>query len=133
MIRFHARYFLLTCLFLIIEIVIALFVTDDLVRPYLGDVLVVVLLYCFVRAFFRIAVAQTLLLVIAFSILVEVSQYLNLISFLDLQGSTFARTVLGNSFSWGDIVMYFIGGGCVFISEHIGTGTTDQPNHFHSQ
>ena len=41
--------FILFMIFLVIEVLIALYVHDDFVRPYLGDVLVVVVLYFFVR------------------------------------------------------------------------------------
>lgn len=37
-------------LLLLLEALIAVFVHDRFVRPYLGDVLVVVLLYCLARA-----------------------------------------------------------------------------------
>ena len=37
---------------LIIEVLIALYVRDGFVRPYLGDVLVVILLHCLVRTLF---------------------------------------------------------------------------------
>ena len=35
----------------IIELIIALYVHDRIIRPYIGDMLVVVLVYCFVRVF----------------------------------------------------------------------------------
>ena len=117
MIRFSLPYFLLTILFFIIELLIALFVKDDFIRPYFGDVLVVVLIYCFVRSFFRIPVLTTILLVLAFSILVEYSQHLNLISALGLEHSTAAKMILGNSFAWGDLVMYVIGAILILLVE----------------
>ena len=36
---------------LMIEVVIAIYVHDDFIRPYIGDVLVVAVVYCFVRIF----------------------------------------------------------------------------------
>lgn len=38
-------------LLLFVEIMIALYVHDSFVRPYLGDVLAVVVVYCFIRIF----------------------------------------------------------------------------------
>ena len=35
----------------IMELIIALYVHDRIIRPYIGDMLVVVLVYCFVRVF----------------------------------------------------------------------------------
>ena len=44
--RWNALYFFLAILLLMIEIVIALFVHDELIRPIGGDFLVVVFLSC---------------------------------------------------------------------------------------
>ena len=41
---FNNQYLFLTLVFLAIEIGIALFVNDDLIRPFAGDVLVVILI-----------------------------------------------------------------------------------------
>ena len=46
--KFKRSYFLWTITLIFIEIVIALFVHDGIVRPYGGDFLVVILIYCFV-------------------------------------------------------------------------------------
>ena len=40
-----------TVLLVITEVLIALYVHDDFVRPYVGDVLVVIAVYCAVRIF----------------------------------------------------------------------------------
>jgi uncharacterized membrane protein len=50
-VRFSPRYFALTLLVFGIELFIALAVRDALIRPFIGDALVVVLIYCFVRRF----------------------------------------------------------------------------------
>ncbi len=58
-VTFNIRYFLLFIALLIIEILIALYVHDEIVRPYIGDVLVSILVYCFVKAFFNTPVLKT--------------------------------------------------------------------------
>ena len=40
-----------TILLLLVEVCIAIFVHDDFVRPYVGDILASLLLYVFVRVF----------------------------------------------------------------------------------
>ena len=117
--RFSLPYFLLTLLFFIIELLIALFIKDDFIRPYFGDILVVVLIYCFIKTFFRIPVLKAVLLVLAFSFLVEFIQYLNLITVLGLENSTAAKMILGNSFAWGDLVMYVTGGILILLVEQL--------------
>ena len=44
-------YLVATLVLLAIEVLIALFVHDSFVRPYVGDMLVVVVIYAFVRIF----------------------------------------------------------------------------------
>lgn len=119
MLKFRPVYFLLTALFFITEILIAVFVKDDFIRPYVGDMLVVILLYCFLRSFFRIAVFPGAILVLAFSFLVEFLQYFNFISRIGLEDSSLAKIVLGNSFSAGDLLMYTIGAVLILIMERL--------------
>ncbi len=109
MLQFHKNYFLLTLLLFITEVLIALFVHDNFIRPYFGDFLVVILLYCFLKTFFNLSVSTAAIIVLLFSFLIESSQYLNLISLLNLQNSKIAKAILGNSFSWLDIACYTIG------------------------
>jgi uncharacterized membrane protein len=49
--RLHKRYLAAFFLLLATEIFIALFVHDKIFRPYVGDILVVILLYALVRSF----------------------------------------------------------------------------------
>ena len=46
-------YGIATFILLIIEVLIALFVHDAFIRPYIGDVLVVIVIYTFVRIFIQ--------------------------------------------------------------------------------
>src|SRR6185437_8542916 len=78
MIRFHLTYFLLTLLLLGVEIFIGACMHDAVIRPYGGDLLVVVLLYCAVRSFWELPVAPLSLSILVFSYLVETGQYFHL-------------------------------------------------------
>ena len=103
------KYLLLTIILFITEVCIALFVKDKFIRPYLGDVLVVIFMYCFVRAFFKIKVNLAIISVLLFSYIIEILQYFNLVSLLNLEKYKIAKIVLGSTFSWGDILCYTIG------------------------
>jgi Protein of unknown function (DUF2809) len=120
--RFKKRYFILAVLLFMIEVYIAIYVHDDVIRPYIGDFLVVMLLYCFVRAFTRISILTSCILVLIFSFLIEILQYVQWVRFLGLQNSTFANTVLGNSFAWMDLMMYTVGVGTILCIELVGKG-----------
>ncbi|QBZ98276.1 ribosomal maturation YjgA family protein [Flavobacterium sangjuense] len=109
MIKFDLKYFALTISLFIIETLIALYVHDNFVRPYFGDVLVVILIYCFVKSFFKLKVLTAALFVLLFSFAIEFLQYLNIVEKLELQHSKIARTVIGTSFSWEDIISYVAG------------------------
>jgi hypothetical protein len=109
MFTFNKKYFLLFLLVFATEVLIALYVHDDFVRPYLGDVLVVILIYCFVKSFVNLKVWMAAVAVLAFAFGVEVCQYFNLVEKLNLQHSKLARTVIGTSFSWWDMLTYVVG------------------------
>lgn len=109
MIKFHTGYFILTILLFITEVLIALFIHDDIIRPYVGDVLVVILLYCFVKSFLNLTVLTAAILVLLFSYLIETLQYLNIVQHLGLEHSVLARTIIGTYFTWIDILAYTLG------------------------
>ena len=117
--RFKKSYFILALLLFMIEVYIAMYVHDGIIRPYFGDFLVVILIYCFVRAFANVPVLTTCILVLIFSFLVEILQYLQLVKILGLQDSTFANTVLGNSFAWTDLAMYIAGVVAILCIERV--------------
>lgn len=109
MIKFDVKYFALTISLFVIELIIALYVHDNFVRPYFGDVLVVILIYCFIKSFLKLKVITAALFVLLFAFTIEFLQYLNIVEKLGLQNSKIARTVIGTSFSWADILTYVMG------------------------
>lgn len=94
---------------LVVEVLIALFVHDRFVRPYLGDVIVVAVVYCFVRIWIPERVRLMPLLVFLFAVCVEVLQYFRIVEVLGVENNAFLRTLIGTSFSWEDIVCYAVG------------------------
>ena len=96
-------------LLLIIEVLIALFVRDAFIRPYGGDILVTVLICCFVRIFFPEKTKLLPLWVFLFAAAVEVGQYFDYVTLLGLGDIEFFRILLGTSFSAADILCYGIG------------------------
>jgi DNA integrity scanning protein DisA with diadenylate cyclase activity len=118
MFRFNKNYFILAVVLFLIEIYIALYVHDAIIRPYIGDLLVVIFLYCLIKAFVNTPPVKTALAVLLFSYLIELSQYLNLVKHLGLQRSRFANVVMGNSFEWIDIAAYTAGVAIVIAIEY---------------
>jgi hypothetical protein len=117
--KFNPAFFALTVLLFIAEVLIALYVHDNIVRPYIGDLLVVLLIYCFVKSFFNFPVLKTAIGVLLFSYLIEILQYLKLVTQLGLQDSKAANIIIGNSFEWIDLVAYTGGFATILLAETI--------------
>lgn len=101
-----------------IEVLIALYVRDSLVRPYLGDVLVVVLVYSFVRIFLPTGIPKMPFYVFLFACFVEVMQYFHLADTLGITNRA-ARIILGSTFDWKDIASYAVGGVLIVLVERL--------------
>jgi hypothetical protein len=117
MLTLNKKYFTLTIIIFTIEVFIALFVRDKFVRPYLGDVLVVILIYCFIKSFLNLPTLPVAIFVLLLAFTIEFLQYIHIVEKLGLQDSKLARTVLGTSFEWGDMLAYVVGVGIVMTVE----------------
>jgi len=106
---FNRTYLSLSVALFITETLIALYVHDAFIRPYFGDLLVVILIYCAIKAFINTPPIKTAIAVFIFACLIEVSQYFRLVQVLGLDNSNTATTVLGTYFSFVDIIMYALG------------------------
>ncbi|MVN22821.1 ribosomal maturation YjgA family protein [Mucilaginibacter arboris] len=115
--QFHKKYFFLALLLFVTEVLIAVYLHDAIIRPYGGDFLVVILIYCFVKSFLNTPVKATALAVLLFSYLIETLQYFHIVDILGLEKSTIARIVIGTSFSWTDLLAYTLGILLVLIIE----------------
>lgn len=84
------------------------------IRAYLGDVLVVVLLYAAIRAMLRLNDHAVLLGVFVLACAMEVAQYVHLAERLGYARGDVMYTLIGNTFSWADIGCY--AAGCVVVA-----------------
>lgn len=109
MFRFNKKYFLLFILLFITEVIIAIYVHDSFIRPYVGDFLVVIMVYCFVMACLEAPVKVAATGVLLFAYLVETLQYFNLVKHLGLEQSRLANIIIGNHFEWTDMIAYTLG------------------------
>lgn len=94
---------------------------DAIIRPYGGDFLVVILLYCMVKTFVNTPQLITACSVLVFAYLIEISQYFHLVEILGLEHSKIACTVMGTFFSFIDLLAYTFGILFVIIIENIYT------------
>ncbi len=97
---------------LLTEVYIALYVKNHFIRAYFGDVLVTILLCSFCRFFIpKKGLISLPIFIFLFSVAVEISQYLDLVEFLGFENNVFLCTLMGQSFSYIDIICY--AAGCV--------------------
>ena len=115
--RFSLRAFLIFCSIFAIEIIIALFIRDTFIRPFLGDVLVVILIFYFFRSFCDCSPIKLAVGVFLFSNVIETSQYLDLVNILGIDEYEIAHIILGSTFDWLDILAYLLGTTGVYFFE----------------
>ncbi len=115
---FSKKYLLLTVFFFFIEIWIALFVNDKLIRPFIGDVLVVCLIYCFLRIFLNINYWKTALGVLLFACVIEILQYFDYVKLLGLEQNRVLSVALGRTFETMDFAAYFAGFTLIILIEN---------------
>ena len=108
--RKRIKYLIAFAILLLVEVLIALYVHDEFIRPYVGDVLVVIVVYCFVRIFVPDKCRLLPLYVFLFAAGVEVLQYFELVKRLGLENNTFLRGLIGSVFDMKDILCYAVGG-----------------------
>lgn len=117
--RKRIAYAICFAILFVTEVLIALFVNDNFIRPYMGDVLVTVLICCFIRIFFPDKLKSLPVWVFLFATAVEVGQYFDFVSLLGLGDMRFFRILLGTTFSFADLICYAVGCAVFFISEKI--------------
>lgn len=118
--RFSLKYLFATIAIFLVEVAIAtVFKHIFFVRAYLGDVIVVALIYTFILSFFDASapLIKTKLIagIFIFSVFIEVLQYFKAADLLGFKQGSIPYIVLGNSFSWIDILCYAVGCLAVWI------------------
>lgn len=102
-------YAVITILLIAVEVIIALYVHDRFVRPYLGDVIVVIVLYSLVRIVFPTGKRHLSVCIFLFAAGVEILQAINPLEMLGLGDNRFLSVLCGSVCDPADIVCYAIG------------------------
>jgi hypothetical protein len=98
-------------------VVIALFIKDTVIRPFIGDALVVLLVYCFLRIFLRNDYWTIALGALLFAFTIEILQYFDYVKLLGLENNRVLSVAMGRTFEWLDFVAYFVGFWGIFLGE----------------
>ena len=106
MFKFNLKYFLIFLSIFIVEVIIAIYIKDNFIRPYFGDYLVIFLVYYFLLSFINFDKNKIALSVLVFAFTVEIIQYFQILSYFNLEKNRILRIVAGNTFSFEDLFIY---------------------------
>ena len=119
MFQFNKKCFFLNIILLIILIVIAIYVKDEFIRPFVGDVLVVFWVYLLLKSFLNVSSFELAHYTLLFAFAVEISQFYNLVNILGLEHIKLAKIIMGATFDWFDLLAYLVGWLVILIVEKI--------------
>ncbi|MDP2688303.1 MAG: DUF2809 domain-containing protein [Aequorivita sp.] len=102
------NYFIAFSTLFLVEFAIAYFHFNPFIRGFLGDVLVILLLYSFLKIFIRNNILKTAVFVLGFAYFVELLQFFKLAEKFNIQ-SEILLTLIGSVFDFYDLVAYSIG------------------------
>lgn len=112
--KISLKYLLLSLFLFLVEVLIAtIWKHIFFVRAYFGDVIVIFLLYTLVKSFLVVENKKLIEGLFVFSCIIEFAQYLHIATKLGFQPGSLMYIVIGNSFSWIDILCY--AAGCVIL------------------
>ena len=106
---FSYRHALLSLLIFSIELLIGTQLDDAFIRPFVGDLLVVVLIYCLLRTLLVIPCYPLAIGLLVFAISVETGQYFHLAELLGVGHIRLARIIIGSTFDPKDLLAYLLG------------------------
>lgn len=113
---------------LIAEILIGKYVHDSFVRPYVGDMLVVMVVYCLVRTVFPEKIKLLPLYVFLFAAAVEVLQGAGLARIPFIAQRPLLKVIFGSVFDWKDVACYAAGCAAVWGIEALIKGIKGKRN-----
>ncbi len=117
--KLRVAYLIAFLVLLFTEILIGAFVHDAFVRPYVGDVLVVILIYCLIRIVKPTGIKLLPLYVFIFALIVELLQLAKIVDLIGIPHDSIVAIMVGTSFSFIDIICYAVGCGITYVTELI--------------
>lgn len=101
-------YAVLSAILFLIELAIALW-AHGFLRYYVGDILIIPLIYCILRVFTERWQRLLPFLVCCLGFLAEFLQYFHFVDLLGLDHDSPLAIAIGTGFSWVDVICYLIG------------------------
>lgn len=97
---------------------IALFITNRFIRSTFGDVLVVMLMYYFIKSFINIKPFPIALGVLMFAFTIEFLQLFKLTEILNPYNNPIIKVILGSTFKISDLLAYSFGTLIILMIEY---------------
>ncbi|MGG7058348.1 DUF2809 domain-containing protein [Clostridium nigeriense] len=107
--KINIKYLIAFIILFLIEVGIALFINDRIIRPYIGDILVIILMYTFIKSFINKEIRFLSIYLFIFAAFVEVIQLFNILEIVGLHNNRILSIILGSTFDFKDILCYLIG------------------------
>ena len=90
-------------------VIVVFFNQNAFIRGFLGDVIVVILMFFLLKAVHDFRPARLAAFVLAIAFLVEVGQYIGVVGLLGIRENYLTRLILGSVFEYEDLLAYAIG------------------------
>ena len=108
MLQFNIKHFCINLILLSTLVLIAMFVNDEFIRPFVGDVLAVFWVYFLLKTFIKTSNFELAHYSLLFAFSVEIAQFYQVINILGLQDNRIAQIIMGSTFDWFDLLAYGI-------------------------
>lgn len=115
MLTFKLKPFIIFLLLFLVEVGIALWVDDAIVRPFFGDFLAVIALFFLLKTLLNSSDLNLALVSVGFAYFLEFLQYCRILNHLPFRPSKFLVILIGSTFDWRDIFAYTLGIFAVFL------------------
>jgi len=112
---FNKRCLTLFLTILFIEVIISN--TSGFIRHTFGDFLAVIMLFYFIKSFIKIDDYIIAVGTLLFSFLLELLQLINFLDYMNLSHYKTLNLILGNTFSYSDLIAYTLGIVTVIFTE----------------
>ena len=116
--HFNLKYFIASIVLFLVELTIAILHFNAFIRGFLGDVLVILLMYSFLKIFIKNNILKTAIFVLAFAYFVEFLQFFRLAELFHIK-SKILLIIVGSVFDLWDLVAYSLGFLFILLIEKI--------------
>ena len=106
--KINIKYLIAFIIIFLIEAIIALFINDKIIRPYIGDILVMFLMYTFIKIFISKDIKFLAIYLFIFATFIELMQLFNVLELLGLKNNRVLSIVFGSVFDIKDILCYLL-------------------------